>query len=171
MHDTRPRSFFLAVGLTIVLGACATRADVDDPTPPEVVLRYRFDAGTWIDVPAGGKTVAFDADHEQLYLWAVGTDSGGVKQVQIAVTGDVTCQNGLAKYSWETSVKETNSEDSSVGDGDRTESSRSVVMEFPQGRACDDDAHALNKGTLEFVALATNFASDTTISPTLTVTK
>ena len=148
-----------------------THAEADDPTPPEVVLRYRFDAETWKDVPEGGHTVAFDAEHEHLYLWAVGTDSGGVKEVRITASGVVTCQNGLARYSWTTAVEEKNSEDSSVGDGDRTVSSRNVVMSFPKGRACEDDAHALRSGELEFAAKATNSSGGTATSPALKVTK
>lgn len=159
----------LSLCLPALLTACATTADESDTTAPEVQLRYRFDDGTWADVPASGLAIDFDGD--VLHLWAVGTDSGGVQLVEIEVTGEVTCTSGLPKYSHSPSASEQNEEDPSVGDGDRTVSSRNVTMEFPAGRACEDEAHEYLSGALTAVARARNFASGETTSGALTLSR
>lgn len=159
----------LTLSSPLLLAGCATTADESDSSPPEVVLRYRFEGGTWVDVPGSG--LELDFEDEVLHLWAVGTDSGGVRLVEIEVSGDVVCQSGLPKYSHSPSVVEQNSEDPSVEDGGRTVSSRNVVMEFPASRACEDEAHDLKSGTLVAVARARNFAGAEASSGALTLTR
>ena len=158
--------------LTIALGAlggCATTADAGDTTPPTVEFKYRFDDELWADVPSAGLSVDFDGD--VLYLWAVGRDSGGVERVVIKGTGDVICRTGLANYSSAVSETAKAEEDSSVGDGDRTESSRNLLWTFPAGSACDDEADDYRSGSIDFVAKARNFAGTEVTSGTLTVSR
>ena len=158
--------------LVLLTAACATRADVDDPTPPTVELKYHWGDFEWLEVPTGGVDLDFpDEEGIELYLWAVGEDSGGVERVVIRGNGERVCFDGASNETITSGFSERSIESSSVGDGDRTISIRNVIMHFTGSEACDAMSHTYKSGEITFTAMARNFAGDEDESPEVRITR
>ena len=113
------------------------------------------------------------AGDDVVHLWAVGKDSGGVQSVAIIGSGSVQCEGtGGLVFSETIDLYTSHDEDPSVGDGDRTESSRNHTREFRVSNFRDacSSGRTLESGVIRFEAIAMNFGFGSATSQRVKIT-
>lgn len=165
-----PRFFFVALVLSSwSLASCRAPVPASDSTPPEITVYVKVADGDYEVLPPEGDELEVDVG-DDVAVWAIAKDGGGIKRVQVDGGGKLTCKSGSEITVTPISFREFDAAPATTGVGDVTETSRGVILEIDGAFSGKCPAGAsVRSANVDFDVKATNFHSGTTTGPALSV--